>query len=149
MAKNAVGFLREGREGEDADAINRMFSPEFRNRLDAVIPFGNLPMEVVEKVVDKFVIELEAQLGERDVTIDLHPDARRWLAEKGYDKHMGARPLGRVIQENIKKPLAEELLFGRLVNGGTVEVRIEEGKPVFDIHSRPGKSRTEREPEMA
>jgi ATP-dependent Clp protease ATP-binding subunit ClpA len=149
MAKNAVGFLREGREGEDADAINRMFSPEFRNRLDAVIPFGNLPMDVVEKVVDKFVIELEAQLGERDVTIDLHPDARRWLAEKGYDKHMGARPLGRVIQENIKKPLAEELLFGRLVNGGTVEVRIEEGKPVFDIHSRPGKSRTEREPEMA
>jgi len=153
MAKNAVGFLRESREGDDKEAIERMFSPEFRNRLDAIIPFGSLPMEVVEKVVDKFIMELEGQLGERDVAIELTEEARQWLARKGYDQSMGARPLARVIQENIKKPLAEELLFGKLSNGGTVHVRIENGQPAFDIEPSNkgggGSARRRKEPELA
>ncbi len=139
LAKNTIGFLRDEREGDDTEAIERMFSPEFRNRLDATIPFGNLPMDVVEKVVDKFVMELEVQLSDRDVSIELTPEARRWLARKGYDKSMGARPLARVIQETIKKPLAEELLFGKLVGGGTVAVRIDDDKVVFDITAASGK----------
>src|SRR5690606_5803195 len=100
--------------------------PEFRNRLDAIIPFGALPTPVVHQVVQKFVMQLEAQLAERNVTFDLSEDAIAWLAEKGYDERMGARPLGRVIQEHIKKPLAEEVLFGKLKKGGTVKVTVEE-----------------------
>lgn len=133
LAKNAMGFLREDRAGEDKDAIERMFTPEFRNRLDATISFAPLGAEVVERVVDKFIIQLETQLSERDVLIDLTPAARSWLAVKGYDRRMGARPLGRVIQEQIKKPLAEELLFGRLVNGGSVHVDLKDGALVFEI----------------
>ena len=125
MAKAAIGFNRVRREGEDTEAVNRMFSPEFRNRLDAVIPFGGLPMEVIAKVVEKFVFQLEAQLADRGVTIELSEDATRWLAEKGYDDKFGARPLSRVIQENIKKPLADELLFGKLENGGIVKVLVD------------------------
>ncbi|TIT05204.1 MAG: ATP-dependent Clp protease ATP-binding subunit ClpA, partial [Mesorhizobium sp.] len=94
--------------------------PEFRNRLDAIIPFGSLPVPVIHQVVQKFVMQLEAQLSERGVTFDLSPDAIAWLADKGYDERMGARPLGRVIQEHIKKPLADEVLFGKLKKGGTV-----------------------------
>jgi ATP-dependent Clp protease ATP-binding subunit ClpA len=107
------------------EAINRLFSPEFRNRLDAIIPFGSLPIPVVHQVVQKFVMQLEAQLSERGVTFDLSPEAISWLADKGYDERMGARPLGRVIQEHIKKPLAEEVLFGKLKKGGTVRVTVE------------------------
>ena len=124
-AKHAIGFGRELRDGEDEEAIKRMFTPEFRNRLDAVIPFAALGVETVGKVVDKFVAQLEAQLADRHVTFSLTEEARRWLATKGYDKAMGARPLGRVIQEHIKKPLAEEVLFGKLSKGGTVLVDIE------------------------
>jgi ATP-dependent Clp protease ATP-binding subunit ClpA len=113
------------REGDDVEAINRLFTPEFRNRLDAIIPFGSLPVPVVHQVVQKFVMQLEAQLSERGVTFDLSPDAVAWLAERGYDERMGARPLGRVIQEHIKKPLAEEVLFGKLKKGGTVRVTVE------------------------
>jgi len=138
LAKAAIGFNRDTREGEDQKEIERMFAPEFRNRLDAVIPFASLSAEVVGKVVDKFVIQLEAQLADRDVIIELSEDARAWLAKKGYDKHMGARPLGRVIQENIKKPLAEELLFGRLTKGGTVRVTIADNKPTFEITPHKG-----------
>src|SRR6516162_1376725 len=122
MAKPAIGFAREGRTGEDTEAIERMFSPEFRNRLDATITFANLSPEIVSKVVDKFVMQLEAQLADRQVTIELTDAARAWLARKGYDPLYGARPLARVIQEHIKKPLAEELLFGRLSKGGIVRV---------------------------
>ncbi len=125
MARAAIGFGSSKREGDDMEAINRLFSPEFRNRLDAIIPFGSLPVPVVHQVVQKFVMQLEAQLSERGVTFDLSPEAIAWLADKGYDERMGARPLGRVIQEHIKKPLAEEVLFGKLKKGGTVRVTVE------------------------
>jgi ATP-dependent Clp protease ATP-binding subunit ClpA len=133
LAKNAIGFERESRDGEDQEAIERMFTPEFRNRLDAVIPFSSLTPEVVGKVVDKFVMQLEAQLSDRNVTIELSDSAREMLAKKGYDKTMGARPLGRLIQNEIKKPLAEELLFGQLVAGGQVRVDVDAGKLSFSF----------------
>ena len=126
LARNAIGFRSSKREGDDEEAINRLFSPEFRNRLDAVIPFGPLPIPVIHKVVQKFVLQLEAQLADRGVTFELTDEAVSWLADKGYDERMGARPLARVIQENIKKPLAEELLFGKLKKGGTVKVATQE-----------------------
>ncbi|GGB58642.1 ATP-dependent Clp protease ATP-binding subunit ClpA [Roseibium aquae] len=126
MAKEPVGFNRVKREGEDQEAINKLFTPEFRNRLDAVIPFGNLPIEVVYQVVEKFVMQLEAQLADRGVTFELTEGATKWLANKGYDSQMGARPLGRVIQEHIKRPLADEVLFGKLQKGGTVKVSVSE-----------------------
>ncbi|PJI86087.1 ATP-dependent Clp protease ATP-binding subunit ClpA [Yoonia maricola] len=128
MSKNALGFGRESREGEDTAAIERTFTPEFRNRLDAVISFGALPKPVIMQVVEKFVLQLEAQLIDRNVHIELTPAAAEWLADKGYDAKMGARPLGRVIQEHIKKPLAEELLFGKLVKGGIVKVGVKKGE---------------------
>ena len=128
QAKSAIGFGRDRREGEDTAAIERTFTPEFRNRLDAVISFAPLPKEVILQVVEKFVLQLEAQLMDRGVTIELTKPAAEWLADKGYDDKMGARPLGRVIQENIKKPLAEELLFGKLTKGGVVKVGVKDGK---------------------
>lgn len=128
MAKAAIGFGRDRREGEDTAAIERTFTPEFRNRLDAVISFGALPKEVIMQVVEKFVLQLEAQLMDRNVSIELTRKAAEWLADKGYDETMGARPLGRVIQEHIKKPLAEELLFGKLAKGGLVQVGIKDGE---------------------
>jgi ATP-dependent Clp protease ATP-binding subunit ClpA len=133
LAKEAIGFGREGREGEDEDAIKRLFTPEFRNRLDATIAFAGLTPEIVGRVVEKFVMQLEAQLADRNVTIELSSAAKEWLAERGYDKLYGARPLSRVIQEHIKKPLAEELLFGKLVKGGSVKVTMKDGKLDFDI----------------
>ncbi len=137
MARSAIGFERDVRVGEDEDAIKRMFTPEFRNRLDAVIGFAGLTPEIVARVVDKFVFQLEAQLADRNVTIELSSGAREWLAERGYDRLYGARPLARVIQEYIKKPLAEELLFGRLVHGGAVTVALKEGRLEFDIVANP------------
>ena len=131
MARAEIGFERDGRVGEDKEAINKMFTPEFRNRLDSIIGFESLGPEVVAKVVDKFIMELEAQLDDRNVMIELTDAARSWLAIKGYDKLYGARPLGRVIQEHIKKALAEELLFGKLAKGGLVMVDVEDGKTVF------------------
>ena len=128
MSKNAMGFGRETREGEDTAAIERTFTPEFRNRLDAIISFGALPKPVIMQVVEKFVLQLEAQLIDRNVHIELTKGAAEWLADKGYDVKMGARPLGRVIQEHIKKPLAEELLFGKLVKGGIVKVGVKKGE---------------------
>ncbi len=139
MAKPAIGFEREARIGDDEDAIKRMFTPEFRNRLDAVIPFSGLAPEIVARVVDKFVMELEAQLGDRGVDIELSEEARNWLATRGYDQAFGARPLARVIQEHIKRPLADELLFGKLAKGGHVRVAVKDDKLVFDISSRPPK----------
>ncbi|CAI9401337.1 ATP-dependent Clp protease ATP-binding subunit ClpA [Pleomorphomonas sp. T1.2MG-36] len=125
MSREPIGFNRSRREGDDTEAINRMFTPEFRNRLDAIIPFGALPPEVVRSVVQKFVMQLEAQLADRNVTFELDDAAIEWLATKGYDEHMGARPLGRVIQEHIKRPLADAVLFGVLKKGGTVKVSVE------------------------
>lgn len=124
MAKAAIGFGSSKREGDDMEAINRLFTPEFRNRLDAIIPFGSLPTPVIHQVVQKFVMQLETQLSERNVTFELQPEAIAWLAEKGYDEKMGARPLARVIQENIKKKLADEILFGKLKKGGVVRVSV-------------------------
>ena len=124
MSKPAVGFEREARVGEDEEAIKRMFAPEFRNRLDSIIAFGALPTEVMALVVDKFIRQLDDQLSERNVAIKLAPAARDWLVKKGYDPLYGARPLARVIQEHIKKPMADELLFGRLAKGGTVVVDV-------------------------
>ncbi|HEY7576630.1 MAG TPA: ATP-dependent Clp protease ATP-binding subunit ClpA [Acetobacteraceae bacterium] len=133
LAKEAIGFGRETRAGEDEDAIKRLFTPEFRNRLDATIAFAGLTPEIVGRVVEKFVMQLEAQLADRNVTIELSSAAKEWLAERGYDKLYGARPLARVIQEHIKKPLAEELLFGKLVKGGSVKVTMKDGKLDFEI----------------
>jgi ATP-dependent Clp protease ATP-binding subunit ClpA len=133
LAKNAMGFERESREGDDKEAIERMFTPEFRNRLDAIITFANLSPEIVGKVVDKFVMQLEGQLSDRNVTIELSQGARNWLAKRGYDSRMGARPLGRVIQQEIKKPLADHLLFGDLITGGHVKVDVAEDKLTFVI----------------
>jgi ATP-dependent Clp protease ATP-binding subunit ClpA len=122
MAKAAFGFHTSKREGDDTEAINRLFAPEFRNRLDAIVPFGRLPEEVIARVVDKFILQLEAQLADRNVTIELADEARAWLVKNGYDETMGARPMARVIQKEIKTPLADEVLFGRLKNGGIVRV---------------------------
>jgi ATP-dependent Clp protease ATP-binding subunit ClpA len=133
QAQNALGFGRSRREGEDTAAVEKMFTPEFRNRLDAVISFSALPMEVILQVVEKFVLQLEAQLMDRNVQIELSPEAAAWLADKGYDDKMGARPLGRVIQEHIKKPLAEELLFGKLAKGGIVQVMVQNDEIVLKI----------------
>ena len=124
-ARESIGFGRGKREGEDEEAIKRLFTPEFRNRLDAVIAFAPLSRTTIDRVVEKFVLELETQLIDRDVTFDLTPEATRWLGEKGYDDSFGARPLARVIQEHIKKPLADEILFGKLKNGGTVRVLLD------------------------
>jgi ATP-dependent Clp protease ATP-binding subunit ClpA len=149
LAKNAMGFGSERRQGDDEEAINRLFTPEFRNRLDAVISFKALNPETIGRVVDKFVLQLEEQLADRSVTIELTAEARKWLAEKGYDHLFGARPLTRIIQEHIKKPLAEELLFGRLAKGGIVRVSRdkETDKLAFEFHERPA-APVPKEPEL-
>ena len=133
LAKPPIGFARTEREGDDEEAIKRMFAPEFRNRLDAVIRFAALSPEVIARVVDKFVIQLEEQLADRNVSIELSAAARTWLAENGYDPTYGARPLARLIQEEIKKPLADELLFGKLAKGGRVQVGLKDGKLTFSF----------------
>src|SRR5580693_4786119 len=122
LARAAFGFTHTKREGDDIEAINRLFAPEFRNRLDAIITFAHLSADVIGMVVEKFVLQLEAQLADRDVTIELSEPAKAWLIQHGYDEQMGARPMARVIQEHIKKPLADEVLFGKLKGGGHVRV---------------------------
>ncbi len=140
MQKESIGFNREKRTGDDKAAIERIFTPEFRNRLDAVISFASLGKSTIQQVVTKFVLQLEAQLLDRNVHIDLTEEAAIWLGNKGYDDKMGARPLGRVIQEYIKKPLAEELLFGKLTKGGTVHVGLKDDK--IDLtYEEPAKAR--------
>ncbi|MEQ9640821.1 MAG: ATP-dependent Clp protease ATP-binding subunit ClpA [Alphaproteobacteria bacterium] len=158
MAKQAIGFGRDLREGEDAEAIKRMFTPEFRNRLDAIVPFDYLGPEIVYRVVDKFIAELENQLSERGVTFELSNAARAWLAERGYDRMYGARPLSRVIQRHVKEPLADEVLFGKLEKGGKVLIDADEEKLIFDVRAKalkaaakgkrkpPGRARKKREP---
>ncbi|MBS0986328.1 ATP-dependent Clp protease ATP-binding subunit ClpA [Acetobacter thailandicus] len=133
LSKEAIGFGREARSGEDEEAIKRLFTPEFRNRLDAIVPFTHLAPETVGRVVEKFVLQLEAQLADRHVLFEISSAAKEWLAERGYDRLYGARPLGRVIQEELKKPLAEELLFGKLAKGGTVKIGLKNAALTFDI----------------
>ena len=135
LAKPAMGFVRESRVGEDTEAINKMFTPEFRNRLDAIIPFAALTPEVIDRVVEKFILQLEGQLADRGVTIDVSTEARAWLGKKGYDPLYGARPLGRVIQEHLKKPLAEDLLFGALQKGGIVRVGLDVTADKLTFHA--------------
>jgi ATP-dependent Clp protease ATP-binding subunit ClpA len=140
MARESIGFGAMSREDMQEDAVKKMFTPEFRNRLDAVVPFGYLPPAVVARVVDKFILQLELQLADRNVHIDLDDEAREWLTNRGYDKLYGARPMARLVQEKIKQPLAEELLFGKLVDGGEVKVRIKDNAPSFEIVSAPPKA---------
>jgi len=128
QAKEAIGFNREMREGEADAAIERMFTPEFRNRLDSVITFNSLPIEIVFQVVEKFILQLEGQLIDRNVTIEFSKESLEWIASEGYDTKMGARPISRKIQEHIKKPLSEELLFGALKKGGVVKIDVQKGK---------------------
>ena len=163
LARSAYGFTRAKREGDDTEAINKLFAPEFRNRLDSVISFGHLPKTVVARVVDKFVLQLEAQLADRNVTIELTDEARDWLVENGYDEAMGARPMARLIQQTIKTPLADEVLFGRLKNGGAVKVVVVQSEtgirvlglefPDGPVRPKPEKdveaARTRREPKPA
>ncbi len=139
MAKEGIGFGSTSKEDASEDAVKNLFAPEFRNRLDAIVPFGYLPTEVVAMVVDKFILQLELQLADQNVHIKLDDDARAWLTERGYDKLYGARPMGRLIQEKIKQQLAEELLFGKLVNGGEVAVHIKDGAPAFEVTPAPPK----------
>src|SRR3954471_17333714 len=148
MAKEAIGFGREARVGEDEEAIKRLFTPEFRNRLDAIIAFDGLTQEIVGRVVEKFVMQLEAQLADRNVTIELSSSAKEWLSKKGYDPLFGARPLSRIIQEYVKKPLAEELLFGKLARGGLVQVSLKDNALAFSITEPPADQEPIKEPEM-
>ena len=141
MAKEAIGIGRSIREGDDEEAIKRMFTPEFRNRLDSTIAFNSLSPEIISMVVDKFVMQLEAQLSDRNVSIELDDKSRAWLVEKGYDRHFGARPLGRVIQNSIKTPLADELLFGKLMRGGLVKISMEDDKLTFYIQADTAKKK--------
>ncbi len=147
LAKAAIGFGSAIKLAEDNEAITRMFTPEFRNRLDAVVTFAHLPPEVVRKVVEKFVLQLEAQLSERQINIEISAEAADWLAVKGYDQQMGARPLARVIQEYIKKPLAEEVLFGRLSKGGTVRILMKDGALDFAYLGRDEERSLPKPPE--
>ncbi|WP_208440593.1 ATP-dependent Clp protease ATP-binding subunit ClpA [Bartonella raoultii] len=140
MAKSAIGFGKVHRDGDDIEAINRLFTPEFRNRLDAIIPFAPLSQSIINQIIQKFVFQLEAQLADRGVCFELTPSAMIWLANKGYDSQMGARPLSRVIQEYIKRPLADEILFGKLRNGGMVRVLIQKsdgGKEKLQLKISP------------
>ena len=134
-SRASIGFSHQDHSSDGIEAINRMFTPEFRNRLDAIIQFHGLDQRTICNVVDKFILELEEQLSEKRVTIDLDDDARAWLAEKGYDDKMGARPMGRLVQNEIRRPLADELLFGNLAHGGHVQVTVKDGKLVLQSES--------------
>lgn len=144
LSQSAIGFGRDTKKGADEEAIKRLFTPEFRNRLDATITFDYLPPDVVEKVVEKFILQLEMQLLDRGVTINFSREAKAWLAEKGYDKLYGARPLERVIQEHIKTPLADELLFGTLQKGGEVLVTMKNNEIAFQITASPPKNKSKK-----
>ena len=146
MAATAIGFGEQSNEGKDQQAIEKLFSPEFRNRLDGVVHFQTLPPAAVERVVDKFMKELIDQLAEKNVRIALTDDARRYLAEKGYDKTFGARPMARLIQSEVKQVLADEILFGQLQNGGRVEIDLGEDGLVFRYEPRPADETTEAVP---
>src|SRR5690606_4882637 len=136
-----IGFGAGTKLEASEEAVKKMFTPEFRNRLDAIVPFDYLGTETVSRVVDKFILQLELQLADQNVHIQFDSDARAWLAEKGYDKLYGARPMSRLIQDQIKQPLAEELLFGKLSSGGEVHVSLKDGKPSFELTPAAPKAR--------
>ncbi|NVD44426.1 ATP-dependent Clp protease ATP-binding subunit ClpA [Qipengyuania atrilutea] len=149
MASQGIGFGDVSKEDASEEAVKRMFTPEFRNRLDAIVPFSYLGKSTVARVVDKFILQLELQLAEQNVDIQFDADARKWLGDKGYDRLYGARPMGRLLQEKIKQPLAEELLFGKLADGGEVHVSIKDEKPAFEITPaapKPSKKKTAKKP---
>jgi ATP-dependent Clp protease ATP-binding subunit ClpA len=139
MARPSIGFTQADNASDGMEAIRRIFTPEFRNRLDAVIQFAALDPVTIERVVDKLIVEVESQLEQKGVTITLDDAARRWIAEKGYDPKMGARPMARTIQEHIKRPLAEELLFGRLASGGHVRVSVAEDGSALTLTCEPAR----------
>ncbi len=144
MASQGIGFGDVSKEDASEDAVKKMFTPEFRNRLDAIVPFSYLGKETIARVVDKFILQLELQLAEQNVHIQFDGDARAWLGTKGYDKLYGARPMGRLIQNEIKQPLAEELLFGKLSGGGEVQVTVKDGKPAFEMTPAPPRTAPKR-----
>ncbi|MDI3259058.1 MAG: ATP-dependent Clp protease ATP-binding subunit ClpA, partial [Sinobacteraceae bacterium] len=140
----SIGFSEQNHASDALEVVRRMFSPEFRNRLDAIIQFAPLGPAEIARVVDKFLIQLEEQLAAKQVQLEVDEGARAWLAEHGYDAKMGARPMARVIQENLKRPLAEELLFGRLAGGGRVKVHVgEDDKLAFEFEARQKPAETE------
>ena len=147
MAKQGIGFGDVSKEDASEEAVKRMFTPEFRNRLDAIVPFAYLGKSTVARVVDKFILQLELQLAEQNVDIQFDKESRAWMADKGYDKLYGARPMGRLIQEKIKQPLAEELLFGKLADGGEVAVTMKDGKPSFELTPAPPKPKKKKKAE--
>lgn len=140
MGRASIGFTQQDHASDGMEAIRRLFSPEFRNRLDAIIQFAPLDASTIERVVDKLVIEIEAQLEQKGVSISVDDAARAWIAARGYDPKMGARPMARVLQEHVKRPLAEELLFGRLANGGLVRVTVAAGGDGLALDVRPAKT---------
>jgi len=137
------------KEDASEEAVKKMFTPEFRNRLDSIVPFSYLPPAVVARVVEKFILELELQLADREVHIVLDDEAKAWLTERGYDRLYGARPMSRLIQEKIKQPLAEELLFGKLVNGGEVNVSTKDNKLAFELTPAPPKRKPHKKTKKA
>jgi len=146
MSRASVGFTEQDHTTDGMSIIKKQFSPEFRNRLDAIIQFASLEIDSIKRVVDKLVVELEAKLGNNDVTLELDDDARDWIAERGYDPQIGARPMARIIQEQIKRPLAEELLFDSLANGGHVKIVV--GKDdVLELIAEPVLKELEHLPE--
>ncbi|MXO75464.1 ATP-dependent Clp protease ATP-binding subunit ClpA [Altererythrobacter aerius] len=149
MARQGIGFGDVSKEDAQEEAVKRMFTPEFRNRLDAIVPFTYLGRETVARVVDKFILQLELQLAEQNVHIQFDGDARAWLADRGYDKLYGARPMSRLIQEKIKQPLAEELLFGKLADGGEVHVTVKHDQPAFELTPAPPKGKASRKARTA
>jgi ATP-dependent Clp protease ATP-binding subunit ClpA len=149
MARQGIGFGDVSKEDAGDEAVKKMFAPEFRNRLDAIVPFSYLPTGVVSRVVDKFLLQLELQLAEQNVHIQFDSEARAWLAERGYDKLYGARPVARLLQEKVKQPLAEELLFGKLANGGEVHVSLKDGAMAFELTPAPPKLVKKRVPKGA
>ena len=138
-ARRTIGFVEQNHSTDAMEVIRKAFTPEFRNRLDAVIQFQGLGFEHILRVVDKFLIELETQLHEKHVSLNATPAARQWLAEHGFDPQMGARPMSRLLQDRIKRPLADELLFGKLVNGGRVSVDVRDGELIVDSQAEPEK----------
>ncbi len=147
-AKQGIGFGAGQKTEASEEAVKKMFTPEFRNRLDAIVPFAYLGTDTVSRVVDKFILQLELQLADQNVHIQFDGDAREWLGKRGYDRLMGARPMSRLIQEKVKQPLAEELLFGKLASGGEVHVSVKDEKLAFELTPAPpkGKAKPKRKP---
>ena len=133
MGRSSIGFTEQDHSTDGMEVLKKMFTPEFRNRLDSIIQFDPLSPEVITTVVDKFLVEVQVQLDDKKVVLDISDEARTWLAENGYDQAMGARPMQRLIQSKIKKELAEDILFGKLSNGGVVQVLVRDNDLVLEI----------------